>query len=250
VKLKSRSSIPLLFGIIFLISFFPAKSIYAASRKQVDCTLEYVWRQINAGQFVVLYTSSHISLAEEISEKYINNLETEFSKYLTAFSSPITTPITIRIYPSRNEYFCLNALAPMIGPDDSHSHIGTREIALIADVIDRSPMTWETQAMNALRHEIAILFAEKITDGKAPPGLLKGLGGYFQDPEDSFPDLWQAAGGIYQSERGWQRLWEEDVPASNAVVFLQQTSTVAYLIDLFGWEKFIYFLKAISEFQG
>jgi len=246
-----HSPLPLgLFGIIFLITGFLGNSVYAAPRLQEDCPVDYIWRQIETGHFVVLYTASHVSLAEEISETYLQKFEDEFAKYAIAFSTQITTPISIRIYPSETEYYCLNAFAPLISSEDSHSHIGMREIALFANVINRSPMTWDSQAVNAIRHEIAILFGEKISDGHAPPGLLKGLGGYFENPGETFLQRYRSAGEISQPDRGWQRLWEEDVPASNSVVLLQQSSTVGYLIDVFGWETFVDFLKSIGENQG
>ncbi len=251
MKQRYRSYIPILIsGIIFFITSGITHSAYAAPDSQTACSREFVWREINSDQFVVLYTASHISLAEEISETYLQPIKGELDKYSIAFSSSIYTPITIRIYPSETEYYCLNALAPLINSEDSHSHIGTREIALIANVINRSPMTWDAQAINAIRHEIAVLFGEQISSGKAPPGLLQGLGGYFENPEDTYHDRYQEAERIDQPDRGWQRLWEEDIPASDALVLLQQTSTVAYLIDVFGWGKFVNFLEKIAEYHG
>ena len=225
-------------------------TVHASPRFQFDCPPDYLWREIDSGHFVVLYTASHVSLAEEISQNYLQKFEEEFSKYAIAFSTEISTPISIRIYPSETEYFCLNAFAPMITSEDSHSHIGTREIALFANVINRSPMTWDAQAINAIRHEIAILFGEKLSDGHAPPGLLKGLGGYFENPVETFLQRYKSSGEMSQPDRGWQRLWEEDVSASNAVVMLQQTSIVGYLVDVFGWDAFVDFLQAIAENQG
>lgn len=239
-----------MFGVIFLITGLVGDAAYAAPQSQEDCPPEYLWRQIDSGHFVVLYTVSQVSLAEEISENYLQKFEEEFAKYAIAFSTTITTPISIRIYPSETEYYCLNAFAPLITSEDSHSHVGTREIALFAKVINRSPMTWDSQAMNAIRHEIAILFGEKISDGHAPPGLLKGLGGYFENPDETFLQRFDAAGQISKPDRGWQRLWEEDVPASNAIVLIQQSSIVGYLIDVFGWDPFVDFLQAIAENQG
>jgi len=251
VKRKFLLSIPfVLVGIIFFIAGLSPKPVQAAQQFQIDCTLDYVWREINSEKFVVLYTASQISMAQEIHENYIGQLEAEFAKYQKAFSSELPTPITIRIYPSEAEYSCLNALAPLITTEDSHTHIGTREIALIARAINSNPLNWENHAANALRHELAVLFAEHITNGNAPPGLLQGLGGYFEDPEQTFLDRYNASGGINQPDRGWQRLWEEDTSVSNASVYLQQTSTVAYLVDVFGWERFVDFLGKVAELQG
>ena len=225
----------------------------AAPSAQTDCPeslLDFVWREKPANDFVILYTASHVSLAEQIHQNYTPVLEAEITRYQQAFGSELLLPITIRIYPSPLEYYCLNPQAPALGPEDLHSHIGEREIALIANVINRSPTTWETRAVNALRHEIAILFGEQLSAGEAPPGLLQGLGGYFEDPAETFPARYQAAGSPVRPDRGWQRLWEEDVSVSDSLVFLQQTSISAFLIDIYGWEQFTAFLRRIPEVQG
>ncbi len=199
---------------------------------------------------MILYTASHVSLADQIQQNYIGTLESELASYQQAFESDLFLPITIRIYPSELEYYCLNPQAPAIGPEDLHSHIGDREIALIASVINRLPSTWESRAVNALRHEIAVLFGEQLSDGDAPVGLLQGLGGYFEDPAETFPARYQAAGEPIRPDRGWQRLWEEDVSVTDSLAFLQQTSIVAFLIDIYGWDQFTAFLRRIPEVQG
>lgn len=215
-----------------------------------NCPSDYEWREVGADSFVILYTSNDVSLAKELREQYILTIEKELPKFEAAFGTQIAKPITIRLYPTLTEYTCLNTLAPILTADDSHTHIGSREIALIAAVINRSPMTWEEQALNALRHELAVLFGEQLSDGEAPPGLLQGLGGYFEDPQDTFPLRYAASGEISQPDRGLQRLWEEDYPASNDLVVLQQTSVVSYLIEVFGWEEVLDYLTTIGNLQG
>lgn len=222
----------------------------ASRNLEGDCPGDYEWREVSADSFVILYTSNDVNLAKELREKYILTIEQELPQFEAAFGTQLATPITIRLYPTLNEYTCLNALAPLLTEDDSHSHIGSREIALIAAVIDRNPLTWEEQALNALRHELAVLFGEQLSGGEAPPGLLQGLGGYFENPQETFPQRFAAAGEITQPDRGLQRLWEEDYSASNDLVVIQQTSVVSYLIEVFGWEKMLNFLTTIGDLQG
>lgn len=222
----------------------------ASGNLDENCPGDYEWQEENADSFVILYTSNDVSLANDLREKYILTIEEELPKYEAAFRTELSTPITIRLYPTSAEYTCLNALAPFLTENDTHSHIGSREIALIADVINRNPMTWEEQALNALRHELAVLFGEQLSGGEAPPGLLQGLGGYFEDPAVTFPQRYAAVGEITQPDRGLQRLWEEDYPASNDVVVIQQTSVVSYLIEVFGWEKVLDYLTTIGDLQG
>jgi hypothetical protein len=251
VKSNSQSFLPkFLLGIIFLITGLNSMQVHAAKQAQTDCAIEYDWRQIPSENFVILYTANQVNLAQDINKIYISRLEEDWVKYEIAFSTDLVTPITIRLYPSTTEYYCLNALAPLISGGDFHSHIGTREIALIANEIRGSQIDQDNLTINALRHEIAVLFAEQITNGYAPPGLLEGLGGYFEDPEQTFINRFEEAGKISSPDRGWQRLWEEDVSSSNSLVFLQQTSTVAYLVDVFGWQYMVAFLQKIADLKG
>ena len=120
----------------------------------------------------------------------------------------------------------------------------------MANVIGRSPMTWEAQAVNALRHELAILFAEKISSGNAPPGLLTGLGGYFENPEDVFLDRYKAADSPEQPDRGLQRLWEEETSAANSLTLIQ-TCWVQYFPAYVesGWQSNIVHNYDLSQVE-
>ena len=251
MKLNSRLFVPkILLGIIFFISGLNGIQVHAAKNTQTDCAVEYVWRQISSENFVILYTANQVNLAQDINKIFLGRLEEDLGKYEVAFSMDLATPITIRLYPSATEYYCLNALAPLIGGGDFHSHIGTREIAMIASEIKSNQSDKDNQILNALQHEIAVLFGEQITNGYAPPGLMEGLGGYFENPEQTFIDRFEEAGMINTPDRGWQRLWEEDIPSSNSSVFLQQISTIAYLVDVFGWEHLVAFLQKIADLKG
>jgi hypothetical protein len=251
ISIKPRKSINLaILGILFAaFSLIGAQSVMASDANQDACP-QLIWKEKQTNAFVILYTASHISLADQIEQSYVPLIESELVKIEQAFGQPLPIPITIRIYPSEKEYYCLNAFAPTIGSQDIHSHIGSREIALIANVIFYRQTMWETHAVNAFRHQIGVLYGELISDGEAPPGLLQGMGGYFEDPFDTFESRHQSAGSISVPDRGWQRLLEEDIPASDAGTLLQQTSLVAFLIDVYGWDRYLDFLVRIPQVQG
>lgn len=235
--------------IVVLLGIIPQPGS-ASARLQGGCSENLVWREQTVGSFVVVFTANNVNLAQEIISNFGDQLEVEFQNYAAMFGTELDIPITIRIYPSKTDYTCLNALAPLINVEDTHSHIGSREIALIGEAINRNPNLWFSTSFNAMRHEFAVLYAERISDGNAPPGLLQGLGGYFENPSETFENRFAAAGSIQQAERSLQRLLEEDVPASNAKVLLQQTSVAAYLIDTYGWSRFLALLAAIGELPG
>jgi hypothetical protein len=233
-------------GVTLLLGLL-ATPVGASFQTQSVCGEELDWLDRPWGSFVFVFTADNTDLVQEFLRNFEEPLTLEFQKYTALFGTELEIPITIRIYPSLEDYNCLNALAPVLGVEDTHSHIGGREIALIGETINADPALWYSTARNAMRHEIAILFAEKLTESHAPPGLLNGVGGYFEDPYETFEGRYTASGNIQQPGRSMQRLMEDDIPASDDLVLLQQTSIVAYLIDVYGWENFLSFLSSIGE---
>lgn len=189
-------------------------------------------------------------LASQIHQSYAVQAEADLKKFEQVFGVELQRPVTIRIYPSELEYSCLNSLALALGPDDTHSRIGTREIALIGSVINRDLTGWEPQAMNALHFELAALLGNALSDGAAPPGLLRGLGAYFEDPQGTFPGRFEQAGRPAEPDKGWPSLLEGTVQPDDKSALIEQASVVAFLIDVYGWEKFMTFLARLSEVSG
>lgn len=221
----------------------------ASGRHQTDCNYSTTWREFQTESFAIVYPTQNAILAQSVLSSYGDSLDEEFINFSGAFGDGLVTPISIRLYPSSLEYYCLNALAPALGIGATHSHIGSREIALIADTITNNLSQWHSQALNGFRHELVVLFAEYISQGNAPPGLLHGIGGYAENPAETFEARFKAAGSINEPDINWQVLWDGNYLLSDESTHLQVTSTVAYLIDVYGWNTFVSFLQnlVISE---
>ncbi|MEN8240328.1 MAG: peptidase MA family metallohydrolase [Chloroflexota bacterium] len=201
------------------------------------------------GGFVVVYPLGFTRFSTDL----VNELSTEINQmlvdYRKVFKTNLLLPITLRIYPLHDDFYCLNPQTPFLGEGTAHSRAGTREIALFLHQI-REEDSWQPAVLNGVRHELAVLFAGELSGGFAPPGLLNGLGGYFEDPGETFTSRFEAGGRPQEAELNWKVLWEENAPLSDQRALLQSTSTVAYLVDVYGWEKFIDFLKEINHKQG
>ena len=245
-----RVFLPLLVVMFYTILDFPVNPASATEVYQENCNYSMVWREINTTHFAILYSSKNFNLAQEIRGFYSSDLDEIYEDFSSAFGEDLVTPITIRIYPSENDYYCLNALVPSLRHGNTHSHIGAREISLIAENITPEIDAWHSQAMNGFRHELVVLFAEHISNGNAPQGLLDGLGGYAEDPNETFEDLYLASERIENPTLNWLSLWEGDERLSSDSAYLQTICTVAYLIDVYGWEYFVLFLRNLSESEG
>ena len=156
-------------------------------------------------------------------------------------------PVNLRFYPSEDDFYCLNADAPKLQESFTHAHIGTREIAIIQDNIHSEAPDWQDQALNGMRAELAVLFVEQISDRRAPPGLAEGVGGYVRDPFAYQEAFVRTQLLTDQFAVTWRQLWENPAIIGDPKMTLEATSTVAYLVDTFGWSKFTEFLKSLAS---
>jgi hypothetical protein len=225
-------------------------TVSASPKEQEVCYSSYDWRELEMGSFVLIYPSHAAGLAENIHRRFPEDLETLRENYSKAFGVNLVLPVTIRVYPTQADYYCVNPLAPAVGVNTAHSHLGQREIAIIGSAIHDDLETWDRQVLYGFQHELAVLFAEEITGGYAPPGLLKGLGGYAENPQETFESRFEIAGRPTEPDIEWQALWDGEASLSDESAFLQSISTVVYLIDVHGWGKFLSFLEQIKIEQG
>lgn len=204
------------------------------------------WREARTPTFAVIYPASQEDMGKMLADLGAKSYEAEYRRLQGLYETDLALPITIRIYPNQDYYICLNALAPRLGPGVTHSHIGTREIALIGDVIAANFTGWMEGSLNAIRYEIGALFIETITRQKAPLGLLIGAGAYSQDPAQLMGSLGWTEGDPLVPGQSWRTLWEARDLVVDPRVAVEAGSIVAFLADTYGWPTFIDFLDELA----
>ena len=208
------------------------------------CTLQ-TWGETRTRSFIFTYQEG-TPLGAEIAGRFGEVLDAEFNRFANLFETSLPVPILVRVYPNERDYYCFNALASEIPIGQTHSHIGGREIALIAQNITADRVAWEAQGLEALRHELAILFLNAMTAEKAPPGLQLGLGIYAEDPFVTFEErLGDHPPPLDAPSATWRGLWEAPNLVFARENALQAASITAYLIDVYGWDRFLEFTGAL-----
>jgi tetratricopeptide (TPR) repeat protein len=233
------------------------------------------WRETRTQYYSILYPNTAQGLAV-LSVLPGSLLDAEYARFAALFEASLPLPVTLRIYPTETEYTCLNPLAPEIPPGAVHSHTGAREIAFIADNFSAQYGTWpeslpgtasvpfgsseksfigndislrsddwQEYPIDILRYEQAILFTGQVAGGQAPAGLAMGIGHYLQDPRETIGPLHLSPEDWQTPTKDWRDLWENQRTQTDLETELQATSTVAFLVDQFGWEPFLQFLKSL-----
>jgi hypothetical protein len=236
----------LLFCLLWMISIPSQRAIATALPKpQAD---EYEWLEYRTVNFSIIYPSEYEQLAALVI-LLGPTLDLEYERLSSLFETTLLTPISVRIYPTIEEFKKLNPLALLPNEDVLHSHIGVREIVFIAQNMDFLGGDWQQDGLNALRHELAILFVQNLTDNKAPLGLQMGIGSYAEDPGYLFgrygSDPMSLASLPY-----WRSLWEDPGMLSNPRLNLDVASLVAFLVDTYGWPSFLEFLNKLATVES
>jgi hypothetical protein len=209
---------------------------------------EYEWQETRTTNFSIIYPSEYEQLASLVV--FLGpTLDFEYERLSALFDTTLLKPISIRIYPSVVEFQKLNPLAIISDDQMIHSHIGVREIVLIAQNMEHASGDWRQDGLNAIRYELAVLFAQNLTDKKAPIGLLMGIGSYAQDPGYLFDNLDTGQKNV-SSPPNWRSLWEGTSLLNNPMLYVDVSSIIAFLVDVYGWPSFLAFLKQLSTIES
>jgi hypothetical protein len=238
------------FGFAIILIFFQFLPVKAAPDNLVCPYKSVEWAETSTPFFSYIYPLENDAVGKMIHWATNEALQEDYEKFVSLFEESLSVPITIRIYPDMLEYQCLNALAPELAPETYHTHIGIKEIAVIGERVELSAASWRVDVLNALRHETAALFVQQITDAKAPPGLLAGVGAYAEDPIYSFGARTPSGTASDTPNSTWRVLWERTDISQDRGATLQATSIVAYLVDVYGWSKFLEFLESLATAES
>lgn len=224
-------------------------SLALPGRAAAQACSSITWGETRTRSFIFSYQAS-APLGAEIAAALGESLDAEFNRFANLFNVSLPAPLLVRVYPNERDYYCFNALAPRIPLGQTHSRIGGREIALIAQNILDDPESWAQQGFEALRFELAVLFVNYLAADHAPEGLQLGTGFYAQDPfivyeaESGAHPLGEAPGA------SWRTLWEAPDPVSSPQNVLQAASITAYLVDVYGWDRFVDFLGSLRTAES
>ena len=245
-------SFPRCVSLILLFVFLVLCCSQARAATQSNgCNVDQIiWRETRTPHFAFIFTSEDFDVFTNLFSIAASEIPKDYDRFESVFNTSLPLPLILRIYPNEIIYHCMNPIAPEISPIGYSNHIGVKEIVIIADGIDRSRENWPEEVLNAVRHEIGVLFVEQITDSKAPPGLTAGVGAYTEDPQISIGMREISGGEIGAPTQTWRALWENPNITQDRGLTLQAMTIVAYMIDRYGWPTFQDFLNRLSTAES
>lgn len=200
------------------------------------------WEQLYTQSFALIYAPENID--PRLLDILKAGLDGEYARLEMLFKTSLQLPVNIRVYPSEEDFFCLNTNA-VRQREFTHTRVGGREIALIQKSLLAGQGDLTQPALNGLRYELGVLFAAQMTDNKVPPGLAASLGGYLQEPAFTMQQR-PNYGWTRDQASSWFWLWQDPATESDRARQFEATTTAAFLVDLYGWPNYLEFIKRIA----
>jgi hypothetical protein len=207
------------------------------------------WAEKRTQYFTIIYQFQFESLVQGLVELYGEQIDSEYARFEGVFQASLPLPVMVRIYPDIGYYMYYNSLAPEIDEVSTSSHVGAREISLIGSNIVSNLSQWGKTAVEDFRYELAALFTEQLSNKSAPPALVAGISAYARDPQVIYKTI-DLESLPPEPVYTWDQMWGVEYIFLDAEMRLEAASIVAYLVDAFGWQKLLDFLKEPSTAPG
>lgn len=215
------------------------------------------WRELETEKFIIVYAESvegptgiGCACGIEEAQVYAGFIDEVYDDLVDIFDIELTTPINLRLFPTEESYYEVNPIAERLTGVVAHAMNSREEIAI---ALPRTRPLTEEDIINNLRHELTHLFASLLSDGNLTAGFQEGIAQYVEKPNErsqTDPSLLQQA-----YDQGRLLTWDQLDSSANVfgdpqVAYPQALSIAAFLIDQYGFAKFIDFIAANADQPG
>lgn len=222
--------------LIVLVLFWPA----TADAQDED------WRDLATDYFVILYTPDDSDTAQEYAG-FVDNIYEELA---AVFNHRTATPLTLRLYPTMESYHAVNPLARNMPGVVAHADFRKRELVVV--LTQTAGQSFEG-VQNNVRHELTHIIAADLSDNRLNTGFQEGIAQYVEIPTDELNVKINALRVMRDQGRllAWSDFEDRDMIYGKPEIGYPQTlSSVAFLIEEYGFGKFREFLTITARSSG
>jgi hypothetical protein len=206
--------------------------------------------EVALGRFVLLGPAEYEAELNALAQQHGPSLDQAYTQLEQLYGVSLAVPINVRVYADWPQFINLNTslAAPLGSP--YHSHVGTREIALIGPL--PAGLLTSPAGINMIRHELSGLFLTELSGNNIPPGLALGLNQYVETPGENAEAAAARLRTVLPSGRAallpWPDLLEgRAIGLDPALGSAQALSVAAFLIDRYGFEALLEVVKGLAE---
>ncbi len=211
------------------------------------------WRELKTKYFTIIYADSvagrtifNCACGPGQAQTYAAFMDDVYQNLVDIFGVQLNPPINLRLFPTAESYYQVNPLARQLPGVMAHALNNRPEIAVALP--NTQPLA-HAAVVNAMRHELAHIFASQLSAGRLPIGFQEGLAQYFEQPDPAAGrDFTALQSALAQKQLlNWDDLAQaEQVWLNPQVAYPESLAVVAFLVDRYGFPRFIEFIKATA----
>lgn len=204
------------------------------------------WRERPTANFTILYGAG----GEAEAERYAGFADAIYEEIASAFSFRTATPLTLRLYPTSEDYYLVNPAARNVPGVVAHADFRRRELVV---VVERTAQQTEIEVENNIRHELTHIVAGDLSESRLSTGFQEGVAQYLERPSGELERRVQALRASREQGRllPWSAFDDRDqVYGAPEISYPQALSVVAFLVDRDGFAKLREFLAVTARSSG
>lgn len=235
---KATRISPLIFLLVTLLALFVAP---AGALAQVN-----EWRERSTEKFTILYEAGQ----ETEADRYAGFVDDVYNEIATAFSFRTATPLTLRLYPTGEDYYLVNPIARNVPGVVAHADFMRRELVVI---VERTRQQSEEEVRNNVRHELTHIVASDLSGNRLNTGFQEGIAQYVEKPA---PELERKIEALRQAaDQGrllpWSAFEDRDqIYGAPEVAYPQSLAVVAFLVEREGFARLRELLTVTARSSG
>lgn len=204
------------------------------------------WREQPGANFTILYASG----SEAEVRRYLGFVDAIYDELAVAFNFRTATPLTLRLFPTSEDYYLVNPAARSVPGVVAHADFRRRELVVI---IERTRQQTDEEVRNNVRHELAHIVAADLSGNRLNTGFQEGVAQYFEKPAGELDRKIITLRAIRESGRllPWSAYDDRAQFYSDpAFSYPQALSVVAFLVERYGFGKLREFLTITARSSG
>ena len=201
------------------------------------------WHERATDKFSILYAPG----SETAAEAYATWVDGVYDELATAFNFRTATPLTLRLYPTSEDYYQVNPAARAVPGVVAHADFRHHELVVI---IERTLQQTEAEQHNNVRHELTHIVAASLSDNRLNTGFQEGVAQYMERPSG---ELEQRIAALRQAhDQGRLLPWSafdsrDEIYSSPEIGYPESLAVVAFLVERGGFTALRQFLAVSAS---
>jgi hypothetical protein len=206
----------------------------------------FQWDERKSEHFAILFAPGQ----DVVADYYAGFVDTVYEEISALFGHRTSTPITLRLYPTLEQYYTANPLARNTPGIIAHADFRRHELVVVLPQTEnQSP----DEVQNNIRHELTHLVVAELSDDKLNIGFHEGIAQYVEHPSRELETRVQLLRNAINSNSlmPWSDLDNREIVyAYPNVSYPESLSIVAFLVDRYSFAKFRDFVTASASASG